>query len=191
MVKISIGIYKIENKITNKIYIGQSTDIERRFQWHKNNSGKIDKDLYKDMAEYGIDNFSFDILEECQENELNCLESKYIDEFDSFYNGYNLTTGGNKGCVFDRKSINKKSETVKKEPKTKITNNLKSILDNQNKSLYWLSKETGVTYANLFKLANNQSNSIRFDVLYKILNSLNCNIEDLFNVKTEERGCLK
>lgn len=187
MVKISIGIYKIENKITNKVYIGQSTDIEKRIRDHKSSIGKIDRDLYNDMEKYGIDNFSFEILEECQEKELDYLETKYIEKFDSFSNGYNLTTGGNKGCVFDRNSINKNHETIPKEPKTKITNNLRSILDKQNKSLYWLSKQTGVTYANLFKLANNQSNSIRFDVLYKILNSLDCNIEDLFNIKTEER----
>ena len=46
------------------------------------------------MRKYGIDNFSFEVLEECEQKDLNRLEEYYIQHYDTFYNGYNLTLGG-------------------------------------------------------------------------------------------------
>ena len=61
-----IGIYKIENKVNNKIYIGQSINIERRWNDHKRryNDDKADcyySVLYTDMRNYGIKNFLFTV----------------------------------------------------------------------------------------------------------------------------------
>lgn len=65
------GIYKIENLINHNIYIGQSCNIYSRWYSHKNIARKADKlieeyeyPLYKAMRKYGIDNFSFEIIEE-------------------------------------------------------------------------------------------------------------------------------
>ena len=63
-----IGIYKIENLINGKVYIGQSNNIERRFSQHQSSYEQkrfLDKPLYKAFAKYGIENFSFTIIEEC------------------------------------------------------------------------------------------------------------------------------
>ena len=84
-----IGIYKIENLITNKIYIGQSTSIERRWKDHKNtafneNDKSYNYPLYKAIRKYGVDNFSFEVLEECEIEELNEKEKFYISKFNSF-----------------------------------------------------------------------------------------------------------
>ena len=91
-----VGIYKITNKITNQCYIGQSIDIARRWRAHKlaakNNT--VDAPLYKAIKEYGLENFEFEILIECQPKELNQLEKKYICLYDSYINGYNQTSGG-------------------------------------------------------------------------------------------------
>lgn len=86
----STGIYKIENLINGKIYIGQSIHIERRWQEHcqKSSTSLISQAIQK----YGKENFSFQILQEVTDvNTLNQLESNYIQYFNSLVpNGYNI-----------------------------------------------------------------------------------------------------
>lgn len=87
-----IGIYKITNKLNNKSYIGQSIDIEKRFQKHKSTAFwknsknlKYDYPLYQAFRKYGIENFYFEVLEECLENELNEKEQYYYELFKPNY----------------------------------------------------------------------------------------------------------
>lgn len=87
-----IGIYKITNLINNKSYIGQSIDIKRRWSEHRARRGT--NPIYKDMEEFGLDNFSFEILEECQQDKLDEREIYWIQKYDTYYNGYNRTLGG-------------------------------------------------------------------------------------------------
>lgn len=94
-----IGIYKITNKINNKAYIGLSIDIEHRKKTHfkrayNKNDKEYDKALYRAIRKYGTENFVFEILEECKKEELYNKEKFYIKKFNSFYNGYNETPGG-------------------------------------------------------------------------------------------------
>lgn len=92
------GIYKITNNINGKVYIGQSICIERRWRNHKNyfGSGNEDYPLYRAFSKYGIENFSFEVVEECETDLLNEREIYWI----SFYRsnqrdyGYNQTAGG-------------------------------------------------------------------------------------------------
>lgn len=91
------GIYKIENLINGKKYIGQSIDIQRRFDEHKR-----DKDncrIHQALRKYGINNFSFEIVEECPIILLDEREKYWIKYYDSFNNGYNATTGGNQDIL--------------------------------------------------------------------------------------------
>lgn len=89
----TVGIYKIENLINHKVYIGQSTRIERRFTEHRRgNSTIIDKAIKK----YGAENFDYCIIEECGVEELDEREQFYISAFNSLIpNGYNVSSGGN------------------------------------------------------------------------------------------------
>lgn len=92
----SCGIYKITNLINGHSYIGQSINIERR--WRSHRSYNIDevghKPLYRAFKKYGLSNFSFTIIEECDINILNQREQYWISYYDTYNNGYNLTTGG-------------------------------------------------------------------------------------------------
>lgn len=92
-----IGIYKITNKINNHSYIGLSTHIEDRWEYHKNSynwNREKSKTLYKAIQKYGIDNFTFEILEECRIEELSDKEKYYIEKYNTYNDGYNMTTGG-------------------------------------------------------------------------------------------------
>lgn len=86
-----IGIYKITNLINKKIYIGQSIHIERRWQEHCQPSSR--SLIGKAIQKYGKEHFTFQILEECREEQLDDLEEKYIFKYNSIVpNGYNIET---------------------------------------------------------------------------------------------------
>ena len=83
-----IGIYKILNNITGEYYIGSSRDVKDRWRRHrlKRNLKKPTTLLYKAIKSYGIENFSFSILEECDEGVLLKKEQEYIDNLKPKYN---------------------------------------------------------------------------------------------------------
>lgn len=91
-------IYKIENKLNGKIYIGQTIKtVEKRFNQHKNNSNKeyfSQIVLYKAFNKYGIENFECVELEEIDNEFLDEREKYWIEYYDSYFNGYNSTLGG-------------------------------------------------------------------------------------------------
>jgi len=90
------GIYQITNQINGKIYIGQSIDIERRWNQHKYGKGSII--LKNAISKYGVDNFKFEILEVIEFTDKNYiieqlteLEQKWLDNKKPYINenGYN------------------------------------------------------------------------------------------------------
>ena len=86
MDKIS-GVYKITNKITGDFYIGSSNNIKSRWIHHRSPSvwkNCTGMKLYKDMAQYGLDNFLFEIVEETAE--LREREQYFIDLLKPSYN---------------------------------------------------------------------------------------------------------
>lgn len=94
------GIYRIENLINHKNYIGQSVRIDARWNAHMQlafepSSISYNYPLYKAIRKYGLENFNFTILEECLEQELDEKEIYWIKIFDSYgKHGYNQTSGG-------------------------------------------------------------------------------------------------
>lgn len=97
------GIYKIENTINGKVYIGQSVNIKKRFIEHRYRAyDKSDEKtyslyLYSAIRKHGVENFSFSIIEECNAEELNEREMYWIDHYHANQKeyGYNLSDGGN------------------------------------------------------------------------------------------------
>lgn len=94
------GIYQIKNLVNNKSYIGLSVDIEKRWAQHKNALNKnrhCNEKLQNAWNKYGVENFQWNILEECEYEKCFDREIYYIQLFNSFDQGYNLTRGGDKG----------------------------------------------------------------------------------------------
>ena len=58
---------------------------------------------------------------------------------------------------------------------------VKEILEQQNKTPYWLAKQTGIAPNNIGKICNGETTTIRFDTLEKICKALNCSVNDLFD----------
>ena len=101
--EIITGIYKITNLVNGKMYIGQSIDIYKRWKEHNNiafrtTSKSYNYPLYKAIRKYGIDNFKFEIIEECSIEKLNDKEIYYINKYNTcIFNknsfGYNMIFG--------------------------------------------------------------------------------------------------
>lgn len=88
-----IGIYAIENNVNHMFYVGQSKNIQKRMKEHGYNKGS--RLLALAMQEYGKENFSYHVLEECTVDKLDALEMHYIKKLNCMYpNGYNITSGG-------------------------------------------------------------------------------------------------
>lgn len=96
-------IYKITNKVNNKVYIGQTRyTIESRWRQHlKNYNVEHRKQpLYQAFAKYGIENFEVEQVEEVNVDKLDEREIFWIAKYDSFKNGYNATLGGQEGKIY-------------------------------------------------------------------------------------------
>jgi group I intron endonuclease len=138
--KIKGEIYKITNILTGKMYIGQTRShyLNRgkyrpfgyigRFKKHLNEANRINVDtscryLNSTINKYGAENFICDLIINCEINELDEYERKYIYELNTKYpNGYNLTNGGQK-CGFEKgKKVIIEEEIIK--PKTNMILNL-------------------------------------------------------------------
>lgn len=102
-----VGIYIIKNNINNKVYVGQSKDIQRRMLVHwwlgstsgNNKANEYSSEYYNQihtaMRDIGRDHFSWEVLEECSEDKLNERERYWISYYNSYKNGYNGSKGGN------------------------------------------------------------------------------------------------
>ena len=88
------GIYKITNLKNGMCYVGQAVDIAARWKQHvKRGIGAetpTRNKLYPAMAEYGVENFSFEIIEQCSKEELNVREIFWQDYFKAKEFGYSI-----------------------------------------------------------------------------------------------------
>lgn len=114
-------IYKITNLKTGLCYIGQTRQApETRWKDHLrsvNYAYLQHLKIYAAMNSYGAENFIFEILEQVPLAELDAREIYWIAYYNSFYNGYNMTPGGE----FERKRIleDQKQEVINKYHKLK------------------------------------------------------------------------
>jgi group I intron endonuclease len=94
MVKTNSGIYKITNFKNGKVYIGSSNDIDTRKEAHIRClcNGRANPLLQMDFIDYGIDVFTFEVLENCEPDDLSERENYYIKQYNSSNSdyGYNI-----------------------------------------------------------------------------------------------------
>ena len=88
------GIYRITNLKTNESYIGKSTNIKNRFKQHVRTAVGLDgvarTKIHSAMKEYGIDNFSFEVLEKCTKENYSEREKYWINFYETNVYGYNI-----------------------------------------------------------------------------------------------------
>ena len=150
------GIYKIENLIDGKIYIGQSKQIRQRWTEHKKELRRNKhKNNYLQRAwnKYGEENFKHEIIELCPESLLDEKECFYIKLYNSFDSnkGYNLTTGGGR-----KKNYSKSTrEKLKINATGKNNPNSKSVICLETNKIYesigLASKEYQISSANIYR----------------------------------------
>ena len=107
-------IYKITNLVNGKIYIGKTINLDSRLYKHKYLAKKGNsRHLYSAMRKYGIENFSYEVVEECDASLLNDRERYWINAYNSTDRniGYNKTNGGDGG---DTWSLNDHKEATSK-----------------------------------------------------------------------------
>lgn len=92
------GIYMITNNLNNKKYIGQSVDIGSRYKQHiKRGLGAEPASankLYSSMKNDGLENFSFQVIQECSRQELSEKEKFWISHYETNIWGLNGNAGG-------------------------------------------------------------------------------------------------
>lgn len=126
-------IYKITNSINGKIYIGKTSQtIEERFKEHCRDSKRRQREhrpLYFAMNKYGIENFSVEEVEQCEDSEAEEREIYWIDAYDSYRNGYNATIGGDGKPCIDRDLVIKTYKEEQNQTKTaeKLGISMKSV----------------------------------------------------------------
>lgn len=121
-------IYKIKNRVNNKVYIGQTTNprgfkgryrfkgngVERVYSYYKHSQDRgyyYNEHLFRAIKKYGFDSFEVDEIHDVaySKEELNEKEEYYIKKYDSFEHGYNNTYGGDN---FPKGSNCKNSKSV-------------------------------------------------------------------------------
>ena len=94
-------IYKFTNRINDKVYIGQTYNLQTRLNSHKSKALNTKNKFYNAVRKYGWENFELSILSTITANTkeelsalLDKLEIEYIKQYNSYKSGYNSTLGG-------------------------------------------------------------------------------------------------
>jgi group I intron endonuclease len=110
-----IGIYKITSP-SGKIYIGQSTNIKKRFKHYKQlYNCKSQIKLYRSLIKYSPENHKFEIIEECTLEQLNERERYFQDYYNTIgKNGLNckLTKTKDKSGLLSDETLCKMSKSM-------------------------------------------------------------------------------
>lgn len=127
-------IYKLTCKTTGLSYIGQ-TKHTSKYRWNqhvwesKHPNANQSRKLNNAICKYGSNDFIIEDVLECDECDLDQWEVKYIEEYKTFENGYNLTKGGKSNQDVSQETRDKLSKALKGKPKN-VQNNRKREEDN-------------------------------------------------------------
>jgi group I intron endonuclease len=126
------GIYKITNPL-GKIYIGEAVDIYRRWKHYKGLHCKRQPPIYNSLLKNGVENHTFEIIENCNINELKCRE-RHWQEF------YEVLGKNGLNCQYTECGELKQVHT--QETKDKISKaNLGKIMSKDSKEKIRIARE--------------------------------------------------
>lgn len=99
-------VYKIVNDINQKVYVGLTfISLQHRWKTHLADKNFKDRPLYRAMNKYGVEHFSIELIEECDDSIVNDREIYWIHFFNSYHNGYNATLGGEGRMKYDKEEV--------------------------------------------------------------------------------------
>lgn len=107
-------IYTITNQVNQKMYVGLTRKDNPYERWKKHiddSKYRPEYPIHKAIKKYGVDNFKFRVIEECNDNIAEEREIHYIQKYNSFYQGYNATLGGRIRYDTESKPISRYSKS--------------------------------------------------------------------------------
>ncbi len=181
-----IGIYMIKNKVNGKIYIGQSIQLNKRWNEHikalKANSVKCNPILLNEWNKYDEESFEFIVLEECGFDELTEKEKFYMEAYQSLDRnfGYNIREAGNQGTLpeYLKKQISEKVKLDRLMHPEKYSGENNGFYGKQHseETIKKMSEiKKGKTYSlnTLIKKAKAKGNYIEIDIFKSIVSDMN------------------
>lgn len=185
--KNEIGIYKIENRVNNSVYVGQtSKGFQRRFWFHqwKLRQGIHDNTyLQHSWDKYGEDNFYFSVIEITDTNSLNEREKFWISHYRTVGNCFNMQDGGQPSCLCKFKSSESYKLVGAKNRQrmlgTKLPDSTKQKMSEARKGKYYYKSTDTITPDTARKikemyLSGHTSRDIgaTLNVPYRVLNNI-------------------
>lgn len=184
-----IGIYKITSP-NNRIYIGQSVNIKKRFISYKRmyvkNEGQTR--LHRSFLKYGVNNHKFELVCECIESELNNYERYYQELFNCLNDGLNcrLTKTNDRSGSVSKETLLKmsiasmgntnwegKKHTQETKDKIKLANTGRKFSEEVNKSKGRKGRESN--RKGIFSENNPRSIKVlQFDLNDNLIKEWNC-----------------
>ena len=111
------SIYKATNTINGKVYVGFDSNWPNRKRYHKSQHKKTKSKFYNAICKYGWDKFDWELVYQSVDGNhtLKIMEAYFIEQFNSFTEGYNSTLGGDGilGFKHSKEQIQKRTNKVK------------------------------------------------------------------------------
>ena len=134
-------IYKIVNDVNSKIYIGKTTrSLQTRFEEHIKNTSNCKSAISAAIQKYGEKHFQIQLIEDnIPDEQLNQKERYWINFYDSYRKGYNLTPGGDGKSLSDEEILKKvnyfTSKNMSKKDAIETVSELYGVRKNKIKEL--------------------------------------------------------
>lgn len=134
------GIYKITSP-NNKVYIGQSIDLDYRYNCYRLLKCKQQKKIYNSLLKYGFDNHLFEVVENCDIELLNERERYWQEYYNCVENGLNCayTKTNNKSGKHSKETINNIKKAligVVKKKRITMNQNSRDLISKRQKEKY-------------------------------------------------------
>ena len=176
-------IYKIQNMINNKLYIGKANNFKARKQAHFNINNlkkEPNKVLYKAMHKYGFENFKMDIVEICDDNNWKEREKYWIKKLNTIIpNGYNMIEGGSEPPHYtgEKSPVSKLSDKEVTEIQELLINKSHRELSNID-----IAKRYNISVDQIQRI-NNGTRGYNIELIYPLRkNSIEDNVDEIIKL---------